>query len=97
MLPGPITCTVPPLKLPPSLPVLLLAVGVTTIVMVAVDPDCSDIGPQLTLPLVELLLVQLPELMLAELNVSGTIVAAELRSSVTVIPLARSGPLFVSV
>lgn len=96
MLPGPITCTVPPLKLPPSLP-LLLAVGVTTIVMVAVDPDCSDIGPQLTPPPVELLLVQLPELMLAELNVTGTIVAAELRSSVTVIPLAKSGPLFVSV
>src|ERR1044072_7195745 len=50
MLPGPITCTVPPLKLPPWLPLLVLAVGVTTIVMVAVDPDCRDIGPQLTAP-----------------------------------------------
>jgi hypothetical protein len=98
-------CTVPPLKAAPEvfaqvvlfvLPVDV-GVGLTTIVTVAVDPDCREIGPQLTPPPVELAPVHVPEVMLAETKVSGTIVAAALRLSVTVIPLARSGPLFVSV
>jgi len=64
MFPGAIACTVPPLKFTGEFP-LLLAVGVAVMVTVAVDPDCSEIGPQLMLVLEEVPAPHVPELMLA--------------------------------
>jgi len=89
-------CTVPPLKNTGELP-LVLAVGVAVIVTVAVDPDCSEIGPQLMLLFAEPAAPQVPELMLALTLVMGTPVTCELRLAVITIPFARSGPLFVTV
>ena len=94
MLPGAETCTVPPLNAC-ELPVVL-PVGVTTMVTVAVEPACKDGRLQLTIAFV-LPPPHVPELEVAELNVSGTPVTAELRLSVTVMLFARSGPLLVTM
>ena len=95
MFPGANAVTVPPLKDAP-LP-LLLAVGVAVMVRVAVDPDCSEIGPQLILTFVVAPLPHVPELMLPLMFVSGMKVTPGLMSAVMVILLARSGPLLVIV
>src|SRR5437899_6816482 len=97
MLPGAMAWIVPPLKNTGDVP-LLFAVGVAVIVSVAVDPDCKEIGPQLMLGFVEPLPLQVPAP--ARLPVtfeSCTPVAVRLKSAVTTILLARSGPLFVTV
>jgi hypothetical protein len=65
-------------------------------VTVAVDPACSGGRLQLTLVLVEPP-PHVPELTLVVMLVSGTPVTAVLRLAVTVTPLARSGPLLVTV
>ena len=70
MLPNPETCTVPPLNDSGELP-LEFGVGVTTIVTVAVDPDCRDGRLQLTIAFV-VTPPHVPELMLAETKVNGT-------------------------
>src|ERR1700682_6549078 len=81
------TLTAPPLKLPP-------VVGVTTMVTVAVDPDCNEfIVHTAVLPVAVWL--QLPDVAVAELNVTGMPLAPRL--SVIVMFVARSGPLFVTV
>ena len=64
IFPGAIACTVPPLKFTGKFPVLL-AVGVAVMVTVAVDPDCSEIGPQLMPVLEEFPAPHVPELMVA--------------------------------
>ena len=94
ILPCPDTCTVPPLNVA-WLP-LLFGLGITTIVIVAVEPDCKDGMLQLTVLAVDTP-PQVPEVVAADWKVSGTPVTVELRLSVTVILLARSGPLFVMV
>ena len=95
MLPGPIACTVPPLKVCGELP-LVFGVGVTTTVIVAVDPDCNEGTLQLTTALVDAP-PQVPDVTLAETNVNGTMVIWELKLSVTVILVAKSGPVFVTI
>jgi hypothetical protein len=65
-------------------------------VIVAVEPDCSVGRLQLTTALVEPP-PQVPAVVLAETNVSGTPVTEEFRLSVSVMLLAKSGPLFVTV
>ncbi len=94
MLLGEFATTLPPLKVaaPPS----ALGVGVNTIVTVAVEPDWSDWILQETLVEVEPPL-QVPEVALAETKVTGTTVVLGLMSSVTVMFVARSGPLLVTV
>ena len=62
-------------------------------VTVAVDPAWSGGRLQLTIEFVETP-PQVPELTLAELNVRGTPVTAELKLSMRVMLFARSGPLF---
>ena len=96
MLPGAMACTVPPLKNSGDAP-LLSAVGVAVMVTVAVDPDCSEIGPQLKLVLADPPLLQVPVLMLPEILVSGTWVTEGLKLPVITMLLAGSGPLFVIV
>jgi hypothetical protein len=86
--------TAPPLKVA-AFP-LLLAVGVNTIVIVAVDPDCNCGIVQETLVEIEPP-EHCPEVALAETKVRGTIVVVGLRSSVTVMVFAGSGPLLVNV
>jgi hypothetical protein len=76
---------------------LLFAVGVAVIVTVAVDPDCSEIGPQLMPVLDDPPLPHVPEVMLAEMLVSGTPVTSVPRFAVITMLLARSGPLLVTV
>jgi len=93
MLPGPIACTVPPLN--DACAPVLLAVGVNTIVTVAVEPAWSVGRLQLMTVLVVETPLQVPPMMLAVTGVRGTPVALKL--SVIVIPLARSGPLLVTV
>ena len=70
MLPGPMACTVPPLKKMGEFP-LLLGLGVAVMVTVAVDPDCKEIGPQLMLVLDELPFPQVPALTVALTFVRG--------------------------
>ena len=97
MLPGPIACTVPPLKNTGEVP-LRFAVGVAVIVSVAVDPDCSEIGPQLMLGFVEPLPLHVPApFRVPETLLSCALVVDALKSAVTTMLLARSGPLFVTV
>ena len=97
ILPGAMACTVPPLKNTGDVP-LLFAVGVAVMVSVAVDPDCSEIGPQLMLGLMEPLPLQVPApLRLPVTFESCTPVAERLISAVITMLLARSGPLFVTV
>src|SRR5882762_9744720 len=79
------TVTAPPLKLP-------AVVGVKIIVTVAVEPDWSGAMAQTRLVLPEVWLQ--PDV---ELKVTGITVAAVLRSAVTVMLVATSGPLFVTV
>ena len=89
----PVATTVPPLKVasPP------VAVGATTMVIVAVEPDCRDGILQITLVVVEPpLQVPLGEA-LAETKVSGTSVTLGLKLSVTEMFVARSGPPLVRV
>jgi hypothetical protein len=95
MLPGPITCTEPPLK--KACVPALFGVGVTTIVTVAVEPDCSEGRLQLTMEFVEPPPPQVPAVVLAETNVNGTIVFAGLRLSNNVMLVAKSGPVLVTV
>ena len=78
MLPGPDTCTEPPLNVP-GLP-LLPRLGDTTMVIVAADPDCSEGRVQLTMVLVEAP-PQVPAEVLAETKLSGTPVTVGLRLS----------------
>src|SRR5712691_2534762 len=94
MFPCPIACTEPPLN-EGVLP-LLVAVGVAEMIIVAVEPDCSEGRLQLTMVLVDAP-PQVPEVTLAVMAVRGTPVTAELRLSVTVMLLAKSGPLLVTV
>lgn len=94
MLPAPVTCTEPPLK-EPAVP-LLFGVGDTTMVIVAVEPDCSEGKLQLTIALVDPP-PQVPALVLADTKVSGTPVIKGLRLSKSVMLLAKSGPLLVTV
>ncbi len=82
------TLTAPPLKLP-------AVVGVRTMVTVAVEPDCSDVIVQTAVLFPVAVWLQLPDVAVAEFKVTGTPVA--LRLSVTVMFVARSGPLFVMV
>ena len=97
ILPGPMACTVPPLKDKAEL-ALLLAVGVAVIVSVAVDPDCKEIGPQLMLGFEDPLPLHVPApLRLPETFDRGTCVTDVLKSAVITTLLARSGPLFVTV
>jgi hypothetical protein len=93
-LPGPIACTDPPLN-DDGLP-LLFAAGVAVMVTVAVEPACRGGRVQLTLVLVEPP-PQVPEVTLAVILLSGTPVTNGLTLSRTVMLLARSGPLFVTV
>src|SRR5215470_5626335 len=79
------TVTAPPLKLP-------AVVGVTVIVIGAVEPDCSGAIAQTRLTFPEVC-VQ-PEV---ELKVTGTPVTEGLRLAVTVMFVATSGPLLVTV
>ena len=66
------------------------------IVTVAVEPDCSELMVQLTLvPLAPP--PQVPDVAVAESNVTGTPVDASEMSSVTTTPVAKSGPLLVTV
>src|SRR5438445_13365652 len=67
-------------------------VGTRSIVTVAVEPDCSGAMAQTRVVLPEVWLQ--PEV---DLKVTGTIVAAGLRSAVTVMLVATSGPLLVTV
>ena len=96
MLPGAMACTVPPLNDCGEDP-LALIVGVAVIVTVAVEPEGSEIGPQLILVEVD------PEPHVPELIVADTAVKVIPpvncgdRLSVTTILLARSGPLFCTV
>jgi hypothetical protein len=96
IFPGAIACTVPPLKNTGELP-LLFAAGVAVIVTVAVDPDCREIGPQLMLVLDVVPAEQADEVMFAVMFENWTCVTVELRFAVTTMPLAESGPLFVTV
>src|SRR6516164_2442593 len=93
LLSAPIACTVPPLKKTGGSAVLL-RVGVRVMVTVAVDPDCSVIGPQLMLVVVPPA-PQVPVLMLALTLLTGTPVWLKLAR--IAILLARSGPLLVIV
>src|SRR5579859_3065771 len=94
ILPGPMTCTVPPLN--ETCPPLLVDVGVAVIVTVAVDPDCNDGKLQLTTGFVEAP-PQVPELTLAVTLVNATFVTAWLILAVIEMLLAKSGPLLVTV
>jgi hypothetical protein len=76
---------------------VLGSLGVAVIVTVAVEPACNETGPQLMLVFDELPLPQVPELIVAVMLVNCTPVIAGSRLAVTVTPLARSGPLFVTV
>src|SRR5579864_8300913 len=88
MLPGAMAWIVPPLK-NRDVP-LLFAVGVAVMVSVAVDPDCSEIGPQLMLGFVEPLPLQTPApFRLPVTFVSCTPVAERLMSAVITMLLAR--------
>src|SRR5579863_7549641 len=92
MLLGAFATTFPPLN--GAAPPLGLAVGVNTMVTVAVEPDCSDWILQDTLVEVEPP-PQVPEVALAETKVRGIAVVDGLMSSVTVMFEAKSGPLLV--
>jgi hypothetical protein len=89
-------CTVPPLK--GTAEFAPLAVGVAVMVSVEVEPDCSEIGPQLILGFVDPLPLQVPApFRLPETFVSCTCVTERLKFAVITMPDARSGPLFVTV
>jgi hypothetical protein len=92
MLLGPVTCTLPPLNCA-EFP-LALAVGVRTIVIVAVEPACKVPTVQTT-EVAEELPLHVPALVLAETNVTGQ--PAAVKSSVILMLVAGSGPLFVTV
>src|SRR5579863_3465636 len=94
MLPGPITCTVPPLN--KTCPPVLVDVGVAVIVTVAVEPDCSEGRLQLTTGFVDAP-PHVPELTLAVTLVKATFVTVWLILAVMVMLLAKSGPLLVTV
>src|ERR1700758_1450276 len=69
MLSGEIACTVPPLKAVGF--VELTEPGVRVMVTVAVDPDCSETGPQLML-VADPPAPHVPELMVALTLLTGT-------------------------
>src|SRR5579863_9541191 len=92
MLSGEETETVPPLKI--AVPPVLFGVGVSTIVTVAVEPDCNEgIVHEALIPVVPAQI--LPAVTLALSKVTGTEVVDVLMSSLTVMLLTRSGPWFV--
>src|SRR5579862_9264774 len=93
LFPGPSTCTEPPLNDSGDVPFWF---GITTTVTVAVEPDCKEGIVQLITALVDTP-PQVPAVVLAETKVKGTNVYWELKLSVSVTLVARSGPLFVIV
>jgi hypothetical protein len=95
ILPVATAITVPPLKDIEFVDVLFGGVlGVRVMVTVAVDPDCSVIGPQLML-VFEPPAPQVPALMVALTLLMGTPVWLKLARIAMLV--AKSGPLLVTV
>src|SRR5579864_3616861 len=81
------TETAPPLKFPP-------VVGVTTTVILSVAPDCSEGMAQVNVVVVAPPELHVPGLAFME---TGVTFASPIKFAVTVMLLARSGPLLVMV